>query len=85
VTRRPQRRDTALAVLRAHHKAHKILDQDLPTFEMLFRRCRTSEETAQVMAALHHYMEDIRTATDRYAVLMRDKDFFEPDGQDISS
>lgn len=80
---RPKRRDNALAVVRAHHKAGKILDADLPRFEMLIRRCRTPEDIEQVMAALHHYMEDIRTATDRHALIMRDKDIF--DDPDVPS
>ncbi len=43
---------------------------------MLIRRCRTPKETSQVMQALHHYMEDIKTASDRQALLMRDDDVF---------
>lgn len=70
--RRDSRRDNALAVLRAHQRTGKILPNDVPKFEQLIRRCRTSEETAQVLGALDHYLNDIKTATDRYALLMQD-------------
>jgi hypothetical protein len=69
---RSQRRDTALAVLRTHEKAGSILPEDVPKFEMLIRRCRTPEEHGQVMFALNHYLDDLKTAPDRYARLLRD-------------
>ena len=80
---RSQRRDNAFLVLRTHHRAKRILDADVPKFEALIRRCRTDEETQQVLGALHHYMEDIKTASDRYARLARDDDPF--DDSDDSS
>lgn len=69
---RDQRRNTALAVLKAHQKNGKVLSEDIPKFEMLIRRCRTLEDHVQVMAALDHYLNDLKTAPDRYARLLRD-------------
>lgn len=57
-----------------HEKTGKILPEDVPKFEMLIRRCRTPEEHGQVMSALNHYLDDIKTANDRYARLIRDDD-----------
>jgi len=55
-----------------HQKRGEIQEQDVPKFEMLIRRCRTTEEYAQVVAALNHYLDDLKTGTDRYAKLLRD-------------
>lgn len=49
-----------------------ILPEDGPKFEMIIRRCRTLQDHAQVMAAIDHYLNDLKTAPDRYARLLRD-------------
>ena len=72
---RSQRRDTALFVLKAHHRRGKVQDQDLPKFELLIRRCRVPDDFRQVLAALNHYLTDIETGRDRYALLMQQDPF----------
>jgi len=79
---RDQRRNTALAVLHAHQRNGKILPEDVPKFEMIIRRCRTLEDHVQVMAALTHYLSDLKTAPDRYARLLRD-DLGLDDAEDV--
>jgi hypothetical protein len=69
---RDQRRNIALSVLGAHRRSGRILPEDSVKFEMIIRRCRTLEEHVQVMAAMDHYLNDMKTATDRYARLLRD-------------
>lgn len=73
MSRRSSRRDTALAVLKAYHLAGKILDKDMPTFEMIIRRCRTPDEYHQVNAVLHHYMEGYKTEWDHLSLVLRDE------------
>lgn len=80
---RDQRRNTALAVLRAHQVIGRILPEDVPKFEMIIRRCRTAEEHAQVMAAMDHYLNDLKTASDKYARLLRDDLGLEDDAEDL--
>jgi hypothetical protein len=72
-----------LAVLHAHQRLGKILPQDVTKFEMIIRRCRTLEEHVQVMQALDHYLNDIKTAPDRYARLLRDDLGLDDDAEDV--
>lgn len=81
-----QRKQHLIVVLKAHKIGGRLSDEQVTTFEAMYRRARSPEEQDQVTKVVHDAMEGWREGTDRFSRLrqaMNDLDELSPDDDDL--
>jgi hypothetical protein len=77
-----QDKQREIAYFTALHRFQQLTDEQMGRFIEMVRRSRSAGELEQVKAAFKDFNVGIQTATDRYALLVRDVDIYGFDADD---
>lgn len=69
---RRQTKQRYIVSVRFRQRAGLLTEEQATMFEGMFRRCRTPAEFAQVSQVVNDFINGIKTATDRHALIWQE-------------
>ncbi len=74
-----QRKNALILALQTKKIAHKLTDEQVARFEVMYRRAKTEAEQDQVTAAIESFTSGWKENSDAYSRLLRDVNDFGDD------